>query len=81
MKSYRQSAILEIVARSTVRSQDALRQELATRGSVATQATISRDVKELGLVKRASDGAYQIARDEFPSTTEAVSRGRRAIRE
>ena len=81
MKSYRQSAILEIVARSTVRSQDALRQELATRGIVATQATISRDVKELGLVKRASDCAYQIARDEFPSTTEAVSRVRRAIRE
>lgn len=31
---------------------------LETRGIGATQATISRDLKELGLVKRAGDGAY-----------------------
>ena len=31
---------------------------LAERGIQATQATISRDLKELGLVKRAGDGAY-----------------------
>jgi UDP-N-acetylglucosamine 1-carboxyvinyltransferase len=35
-----------------------LRQRLQERGIEATQATISRDLKELGLVKRAGDGAY-----------------------
>lgn len=58
MKSWRQSQILEVVDREAVASQEELRQRLATRGIVATQATISRDLKELGLVKRAGDGAY-----------------------
>jgi transcriptional regulator of arginine metabolism len=58
MKSWRQSQILEVVDRVPVASQEALRQELRGRGIDATQATISRDLKELGLVKRAGDGAY-----------------------
>jgi transcriptional regulator of arginine metabolism len=58
MKSWRQSQILEVVDRLPVASQEALRQELRGRGIDATQATISRDLKELGLVKRAGDGAY-----------------------
>ncbi|MCK7488905.1 MAG: hypothetical protein MZU79_00620 [Anaerotruncus sp.] len=33
----------------------------------ATQATISRDLKELGLVKRAGDGAYGRAGQEGPA--------------
>ena len=61
MKARRQSAILELVSGRPVRSQDALRRLLAAMGIPATQATISRDVKELGLVKRAADGAYQAA--------------------
>ena len=59
MKTYRQSAILDLVSRQVVRSQNTLRRQLAARGITATQATISRDSKELGLVKRAADGAYQ----------------------
>jgi transcriptional regulator of arginine metabolism len=58
MKSWRQSQILEVVDRQPIASQEALRQELHGRGIDATQATISRDLKELGLVKRAGDGAY-----------------------
>ena len=58
MKSWRQTQILEVVDRQPVASQEALRQELRGRGIDATQATISRDLKELGLVKRAGDGAY-----------------------
>ncbi len=61
MKGRRQSVILDLVAGRPVRSQDALRRLLAEIGIRATQATISRDVKELGLVKRAADGAYQAA--------------------
>lgn len=58
MKSWRQSQILDVVDREAVASQEELRARLATRGIEATQATISRDLKELGLVKRAGDGAY-----------------------
>jgi transcriptional regulator of arginine metabolism len=58
MKSWRQSQILDLIDREAVASQEALRQHLQARGIDATQATISRDLKELGLVKRAGDGAY-----------------------
>jgi transcriptional regulator of arginine metabolism len=58
MKSWRQSQILEVVDREAVSSQEGLRQKLKDRGIDATQATLSRDLKELGLVKRAGDGAY-----------------------
>jgi len=59
MKARRQTVILEIVDREALHSQEALRRRLHQRGFDATQATISRDIKELGLVKRAGDGAYQ----------------------
>jgi transcriptional regulator of arginine metabolism len=59
MKSRRQGALLEIVDREPLHSQEELRRRLSRAGFEATQATISRDIKELGLVKRAGDGAYQ----------------------
>ena len=59
MKARRQAVILEIVDREALHSQEQLRRRLHQRGFDATQATISRDIKELGLVKRAGDGAYQ----------------------
>src|SRR5436189_5328727 len=59
MKSRRQAVILELVDREPLHSQEQLRRRLKQRGFEATQATISRDIGELGLVKRAGDGAYQ----------------------
>src|SRR2546425_7729401 len=64
MKARRQAVILELVDREALHSQDHLRRRLHRRGFDATQATISRDIKELGLVKRAGDGAYQRTGDE-----------------
>ena len=58
MKSWRQAQILDVIDREPVTSQEELRQQLHGRGIQATQATISRDLKQLGLVKRAGDGAY-----------------------
>ena len=58
MKSWRQSQILDVIDHEAVASQEGLRQHLQARGIDATQATISRDLRELGLVKRAGDGAY-----------------------
>ena len=79
MKTYRQSAILDLVSRQAVRSQDTLRRQLAVRGITATQATISRDIKELGLVKRAADGAYQMVPSETRSPAVTTDRVRRAV--
>ena len=59
MKAQRLTAILDVDEHEAVRSQEQLRQRLAARGFVVTQATLSRDIKELGLLKRAADGAYQ----------------------
>lgn len=61
MKPRRLSAIQQIVERDAVHSQEELRQRLRRLGFDVTQATLSRDIKELGLVKRAADGAYQAA--------------------
>jgi transcriptional regulator of arginine metabolism len=59
MKARRQASILDIVDHEPLHSQEQLRRRLHHNGFDATQATISRDIKELGLVKRAGDGAYQ----------------------
>jgi transcriptional regulator of arginine metabolism len=59
MKTRRLTAIRQIVDREPVHSQEELRQRLQTMGFDVTQATLSRDIKELGLMKRAADGAYQ----------------------
>jgi len=60
MKTQRQAAILRVVRESRIRSQDELREALAADGFVVTQATLSRDIRELGLAKLADPraGAY-----------------------
>lgn len=59
MKAFRQSAILEVVDRDAITSQEQLRERLRERGIETTQATLSRDIRDLGLIKRAADGAYR----------------------
>ena len=59
MKGRRQSAILELIEAQPISSQEQLRGLLKARGIDATQATLSRDIRDLGLVKRSLDGAYR----------------------
>jgi transcriptional regulator of arginine metabolism len=59
MKARRQTLILELIDREPLHSQEQLRRRLHQHGFRTTQATISRDIKDLGLVKRSGDGAYQ----------------------
>jgi transcriptional regulator of arginine metabolism len=59
MKARRQAAVLALVGSEEIRSQEQLRSRLRSRGYDVTQATLSRDIRDLGLVKRSSDGAYQ----------------------
>jgi len=81
MKARRQSAIVELVDREPVHSQEELRRRLQHRGFVATQATISRDIKDLGLVKRAGDGAYQRPGAEAANPETALAALERAAEE
>jgi transcriptional regulator of arginine metabolism len=59
MKAQRKAVILELVEQQAITSQEQLREQLRARGIDATQATLSRDIRELSLVKRAADGAYR----------------------
>jgi transcriptional regulator of arginine metabolism len=52
-KRFRQGQILKLLASQPVASQDALRRQLGQLGMRVTQATLSRDLRELRLVKTA----------------------------
>jgi len=54
-RSIRQSKILEIIAQNEIETQDELVQALRNLNYDVTQATVSRDIKELGLIKILSD--------------------------
>ena len=73
--------ILDVVEHEAVRSQEQLRQRLTSRGFDVTQATLSRDIKELGLLKRSSDGAYQPGSADAPSAASALETLGRALAE
>ena len=58
IKTERQKAVLEAIAKQPVATQSEIKDLLKSRGIEVDQATISRDIKELGLVKVSSDGAH-----------------------
>ena len=61
-RSSRQSKILEIISVKEIETQDELARELKNANFEITQATISRDIKELGLTKiLGSSGRYKYA--------------------
>ncbi len=60
MKNKRQELILELIESIDVETQDELAALLKSRGMTVTQATISRDIKDLRLIKTLSDkGVYK----------------------
>ena len=65
MKSKRQAKIMEIISTSNVETQEQLLSELQAAGFNSTQATISRDIKELRLIKELSaSGGYRYTNSE-----------------
>src|SRR5882762_5883315 len=60
-KQHRQQALLRLVRTQKLATQQDLVRALKTAGFPATQATLSRDIVELGLVKVASNGAHAYA--------------------
>ena len=62
MKSQRQAKILEIISNRNIETQEQLLLELQKAGFRGTQATISRDIKELRIVKELTSlGTYRYA--------------------
>ena len=62
MKNSRQSMILEIITQENIETQEQLLARLQERGITSTQATISRDIKQMHLVKEpVGHGVYKYA--------------------
>ncbi len=62
MKNVRQVAILEVIEKQAIETQEELAEALRQRGIKATQATVSRDIRELRLLKVLTpSGTYKYA--------------------
>ena len=62
MKNDRQAMILEIISQENIETQEQLLSRLQARGINSTQATISRDIKQMHLIKQpAGQGVYRYA--------------------
>lgn len=78
IKQLRQREIRDLLAQRPIRTQQELAAALRERGFRATQATISRDVAELGLIKSSQDGIQTYT---VPArVTEAESTGEERLR-
>lgn len=75
-KHHRQQAILRLVSERRLSTQQELARTLRAAGFDATQATVSRDIVELGLVKVARDGGHAYA----PPSTLSPEAGRDRLR-
>ena len=78
MKQLRQRSIRDLVDQRTIRTQQELAAALRERGFKATQATISRDVAELGLIKMTREGTVAYALP--PRLIEAETSGEDRLR-
>ena len=67
-KLSRHKAILELLEQGPISSQEELQKLLHRRGFDAGQATLSRDIRELGLVK--SSGGYSLPGREAAGETD-----------
>jgi transcriptional regulator of arginine metabolism len=62
-KSLRQRAVLDVVRQGSITSQEDLQRALRKRGFKVTQATLSRDIRDLGLVKTSAGYALPQGED------------------
>ena len=82
MKFKRQAAILDIITSNEIKTQEELSAHLRERGYTATQATISRDIKELRLIKVASQsGGYQYSTPDQSGSVTHMTRLKNIFRE
>jgi len=77
IKRYRQGQILKVIASEAITSQDELRRRLAHMQMRVTQATLSRDMRELHLVKTAAGYKPLTAASEEQAPQAALERALR----
>ena len=77
MKTKRQAKIVEIISNTNVETQEQLLKALEEEGFTSTQATISRDIKELRIVKELTSlGTYRYSvseKDAPPALTDRLN--------
>lgn len=82
MKTSRQSVILQVIAEQEIETQGQLIEALAKKGVKSTQATLSRDIKELQLVKElGSSGKYHYVVSGKSSSSDREMRLRKIFKE
>ncbi len=82
MKNARQSEIVKIIQSMDIETQDQLLEELRARGYRATQATISRDIKQLRMVMELTgSGGYRYAMSDRKVSAAADARLRNIFKE
>lgn len=82
MKNDRQELILSIIAGEAIETQEQLIEQLRRRGINSTQATISRDIKQLHIVKESTgDGRYRYAPSEQRTKINFAERLQKILRE
>ena len=82
MKSKRQEKILELIAQYTIETQEELLDKLSACGIPSTQATVSRDIKQLHLYKEpCGNGRYRYAAAARASGHDFTDRLQRILRE
>lgn len=81
MKSERQETILKLIAKYPVETQEDLIARLEEAGFHCTQSTVSRDIRQLHLVKELSGGAYRYAESKTKTELDSVGRLQRILQE
>lgn len=82
MKPGRQSVILEIIQHQNIETQRQLQEALLERGVKSTQATLSRDIKDMRLVKELGPtGAYRYTVSGRSEEDDARQRLQKIVRE
>ncbi len=81
VRKKRQDKIMELVRARNVQTQDELCELLMDAGFAVTQATVSRDIKELGLLKRSVPGGYKYAVSEPENLSPELERYRKVLLE
>lgn len=82
MKPGRQSVILDIITHSNIETQRQLQEALLERGVKSTQATLSRDIKDMRLVKElGANGSYRYTVSGRSESDDSRQRLQKILRE
>ncbi len=82
MKIGRQSLIIDIIRNNSIETQEELAEHLKKRGVGVTQATVSRDIKELSLIKiPTEEGKYRYSLPPEDAWVNSMERAKRLFRD